>query len=290
MFRLNTDQNSPFWILHCEMNFRQKVSAKAKLLLDTGADIGLLPRWILPEKVLQYLEPDETYIKGIGEEKVPSIGRLSVTLSRGEKKLEDIRFSVVDHDVPAIIGLNFLRHPSVRKHSICHQKDLLGMTLKDNTEFVLKLDSTRELRPEKLKVVEEDGNVNLTRFSDLNQKLKYIKTELGIDLKHSNASELEEFCNLVLKYEKIFGPETGNFPGEVEFLTRGPPRAARQRPVPSHYEEAVDTKIKEMLEQGIIEECQNSRGWLSTILVTPKPNGDPRICMDFKQTINKCLI
>ena len=101
----------------------------------------------------------------------------------------------------------------------------------DNSKATFKLDSSRDVRPSKLSIVSEES-VYLSRFDNLNQKLNYIKDELGISLNHSNLSELEQFCDLVIKYEKIFGPETGNFPGEVEFLSRGPPRAARQRSVP----------------------------------------------------------
>ena len=291
MLRLNNDQLSPFWMLNCKIVFDQNLCAeKARFLLDTGADIGLLPKWILPEQVLQNLEPDVTCIKGIGEKSVKSLGRLTVSISENGHYYDNVRFSVVDYDVPAIIGMSFIKHPSVKMHSICHETDFLKLTRYDNTESVFKLDSTRDVRPVRLTVGPESSRIHVARFQNLSQKLKYIESELGVKLSHSNASELEQFADLIIKYENIFGPETGNFPGEVEFLTQGPPRCARQRPVPSQFEEAVDSKINQMLEMGIIEECPNSRGWLTTLLVVPKADGSPRICLDFKQTVNKSLI
>ena len=44
-----------------------------------------------------------------------------------------------------------------------------------------------------------------------------------------------------------------------------------------------------MEKDGLIEKVDTPEGWISNITVTPKPNGDIRICLDARE-INKVII
>ena len=291
---LMSNRNSPtaqFWILKCDMIFRQNFTAKnAEFLLDTGADVGILPKCILTPELVGILESDNTMIKGIGGANVKSAGALTVTIKKDEKTFENLRFLVVDQNTPPIIGLSFLQQSNVKKHTVSHREKRLKLTFDDGSKVNFELNLTRNLYRTRLNVENSGVSVFTAKFCSLEEKLKFIRNDIGLPLYHSNRSELEAFADLVLKYQDIFGPETGNFPGTVEFFTKGKPRCARQRPVPIQYEEAVDKLIQEMLKNDVIEPCPDSKGWLTSILVVPKSDGSPRVCMDFKQTVNKSLV
>ena len=283
--------NAQFWSLKCDISFRHNFTAKnAEFLLDTGANVGILPKCMLTPELLGILENDSTTVKGIGDMDVQSLGALTVSITKDKKTFENFRFLVVDQTVPPIIGLGFLQQSDLKKHTIYHRERRLEMVFDDSSVVNFELNLTRNVHPTRLNIQSSGQIVFLAKFNSLEEKLDYIRNEIGLPLNHSNRSELEAFADLVLKYQDIFGPETGNFPGVVEFHTKGRPRCARQRPVPSQYEEAVDVLIQKMLKNDIIEYCPDSKGWLTSLLVTPKNDGSPRICMNFKQTVNKSLI
>lgn len=60
------------------------------------------------------------------------------------------------------------------------------------------------------------------------------------------------------------------------------PVAQPYRRVPVPLEEAVDKKIDELLEQGIIEKVHEPSKWISPLVPVPK-NGDVRLCVDMRR-------
>jgi hypothetical protein len=62
----------------------------------------------------------------------------------------------------------------------------------------------------------------------------------------------------------------------------------RSRPVPS-MRQAVDMEIDRLLTNGIIEHVDPTVTpieWATPVVYVPKPNGQLRLCRDFKVTIN----
>ena len=44
-----------------------------------------------------------------------------------------------------------------------------------------------------------------------------------------------------------------------------------------------------MVKNGVIEECQDGKGFHSPLVLTPKKSGKIRVCSDFKGTLNMVL-
>lgn len=65
---------------------------------------------------------------------------------------------------------------------------------------------------------------------------------------------------------------------EIPIDIRVPPAQQRYRRVPVALEAATNKKIEELLAQDIIEKAEEATGWVSPMVVVPKPNGDVRIC------------
>ena len=58
---------------------------------------------------------------------------------------------------------------------------------------------------------------------------------------------------------------------------------------PYNLSKAIKKKITKMENDGLIEKVNTPQEWLSNIVVTPKSNGDVRICLDARQ-INKAIL
>ena len=128
----------------------------------------------------------------------------------------------------------------------------------------------------------------------MDSKVAWLKSNLGVSLAHHDPEQLLEMAELIFEYKDIFGdeskPETmGEFPTECSIPTHGRPRAVRVRPVALEMEAVVDAEIAKMLEQGVIEECTSPTSWNSALRLVTKKDGSWRVCVDFKQTLNRCL-
>ena len=62
-----------------------------------------------------------------------------------------------------------------------------------------------------------------------------------------------------------------------------PPVAQKPRRVPFALRDKVKAKIDELLRDDIIEEVAEPTGWVSPVVIIPKPNGDIRLCVDMRQ-------
>lgn len=61
------------------------------------------------------------------------------------------------------------------------------------------------------------------------------------------------------------------------------PVAQPYRRIPVALEGAVDAKIKELLNAGIIEKVDGPSVWISPVVVVPKSDDDVRICIDMRR-------
>jgi hypothetical protein len=63
------------------------------------------------------------------------------------------------------------------------------------------------------------------------------------------------------------------------------PKYCRARSVPYFMREKVEAELQRLVAEGTLEPVQFA-DWASPIVSVLKPNGDVRICGDFKQTVN----
>ncbi|XP_062716024.1 uncharacterized protein K02A2.6-like [Aedes albopictus] len=61
------------------------------------------------------------------------------------------------------------------------------------------------------------------------------------------------------------------------------------RRVPVALEEAVNSKLKELMARDIIEEKKGPVTWVSPLVVVGKANGEPRICLDLRR-VNEAVL
>ena len=62
------------------------------------------------------------------------------------------------------------------------------------------------------------------------------------------------------------------------------PVAQPVRMIPFGQRRKVDEKLDELLDEDIIEEVpEGPSGWISPLVVIPKPGGDVRICVDIRR-------
>ena len=61
------------------------------------------------------------------------------------------------------------------------------------------------------------------------------------------------------------------------------------RRIPFSMREKVEAKIKELLNEDIIEAVDGPTPWVSPVVIAPKPSGDIRLCVDMRQA-NSAII
>ena len=111
-------------------------------------------------------------------------------------------------------------------------------------------------------------------------------TDLGI----LNLNFLSE-SDLFTKYEKYFSGvgKLENFKLTLHIDETVTPVAQPVRRIPFAMREKVEVKLKELQDLDIIEPVEGPSSWVSPIVVTPKPSGDIRLCVDMRHA-NEAII
>ena len=127
-----------------------------------------------------------------------------------------------------------------------------------------------------------DNNVNKIESKQENkQKTKQPKPKREIPI------ELE--C-IIDEYKDIF-KGTGKLKNYQWSLFVDPtvnPIQQKIRRKPYHLREKIRRKLQELEKENIIESVDTHQSWISNIVVTPKSNGNIRVCLDARE-INKAL-
>ncbi|XP_054279273.1 uncharacterized protein K02A2.6-like [Macrosteles quadrilineatus] len=95
--------------------------------------------------------------------------------------------------------------------------------------------------------------------------------------------------NLLEKFKDVFEPGIGKIPdqlGHLQLVDGARPVFMKARPVPYALKLKVEQELDRLEEAGIISKTQESE-WGTPIVPVVKPNGDVRICADYKVTVNK---
>lgn len=99
---------------------------------------------------------------------------------------------------------------------------------------------------------------------------------------------VEQVCS---EHRSVFGTELGCAKGVTATLHVSPdakPKFYKVRPMPYALREAVDKKLIEMEQQGVISPVLHSE-WAAPLVCIPKRDRSVRICGDYNATINQWL-
>ena len=109
---------------------------------------------------------------------------------------------------------------------------------------------------------------------------------LGIvNLHVSNViSEPSPQDKLMTKFPTLFSGigQLRNVSVQLHIDTSVKPIAQQPQRIPFHIRQKVEDEIQNLAEKGIIEKVDGPTPWVSPLVVTPKKNGDVRICVDMR--------
>ena len=253
-------------------------------LLDTGSDDCILPFSAIGKLNQKYLAHCDQPLYGISKKPIIPLGQIYAKISIGDSEFHNIRIMVVDVPIPFLIGKTLLFHATMAEFKVSSS----------GTTFYRKFGS--RLKTHHATFINRAYQTTSATITDsLEEKLKWLDTQRCLKLPndHHNQDELKTVADLLLKYEDCFGyegTELGNFTSMVNIPTiDGMAKAQRQHPIAQQFQSVVDDEIEAMLKKGVIERCDDPKGFNSPIIVVKKKNGKPRVCANFKNSLNKCL-
>ena len=287
---------------------------KAVGLIDSGSTHSLVPARSLPEAILKNLAKSEVTFTGIACQGIQAVGQFISDINMGGLILSNVCFHVMPTGCPVLIGQNILRHAAIREYSISHvtsKATIWGKSAKFSVPLVegpcrvgyrllhqvyncddandgLEPDEEIEYGPPS-----RDISTDPKTLTNLEDKIRWLKNELEIELDHPNNDELEQFADLLIENRDVFGVgknKLGEFPKLVKIPTNGQSRSVKNNHIPEARQQAVCDQIMKMVEDGIIEECPDSQGFSSPLVAVMKKDGTVRVCANFKRTLNEVLV
>ena len=216
---------------------------RTRFLLDTGSQVSILPRNLLPSNV--DLQPSANmYLLAYDGSRIPTIGKVvrRVVNPRNGRRY-DVAFVVVQEGSP-LLSLNAILKMELMSLS---EKNILRLSLPMHSSS-LKTGSTQQVHDQ----------------------------------------SREKWDCLLEKYSDLFGTDLGKLQGvkvHIHLREGAKPVFMRARPVPFALQKKVEEALDLALAQGTLEKVSSS-DWASPTVNIPKPNGDIRICSDFKATVN----
>lgn len=95
---------------------------------------------------------------------------------------------------------------------------------------------------------------------------------------------------LKIKHPKVFGPGVGRLEGKYRIVLDKdmPPVQDPPRRVPVPLRDALKDTLDDLVRQDILAPVQQPTPWISSLVVVPKKDGKPRICLDPKH-LNKAI-
>ena len=101
--------------------------------------------------------------------------------------------------------------------------------------------------------------------------------------------KVENSLNKLLEqYSELFSSKLGkmkNFQAKLNVKQGATPKFCKARNIPFALQDAVKLELARLENEGILKPISYS-DWASPIVIVPKPDGDIRICADYKNTVN----
>ena len=114
------------------------------------------------------------------------------------------------------------------------------------------------------------------------------KVENEKNEKNDNKSNVED---VLVKYKDVFDPKLGtvkNVEASLELKEDASPKFFSPRQIPFAIKPQVEKEIKRLVEEGNWEKVQYSQ-WATPLVPIAKPDGEVRLCGDYKVTLNPQL-
>ena len=269
------------------------------MLFDPGASHTILDSRAFPENLFKYLKQTTFCTAGVGGTLVKAKGEFSARVQLGSGVFKGCTIYVAETDAPPLLGRNIIEHETNLSHKVDLGKATNGQRTviferlegrnrwTDSVKCVPALNTVAEL------VEKTSHSFAASSKGTLKEKLQWLETSYSIKLDYDNQKELVKFVDLLMEYEDIYSDVLGNFPYEVEIPTKTPngqSTSQKQHPIAAGFVDKVTAKIQKMLADGVIEISEDPKGYCSPILCVAKPNGDMRLCINYKNTLNKQLV
>lgn len=167
----------------------------------------------------------------------------------------------------------------------------------------------RKLQPSKTKIQGVTGNslnvlgqfTAFVRVKENSSKITFIVTDsgplvLGLDALHALKLNLvfqtSSSVDMPNEIQALIGKCHQNTGGmqttPADFDITGDPKFLKARPVPYGLRAAVENNLNELVQSGILKPVTSSQ-WATPIVTPLKANGQPRICGDYRITVNPQL-
>ena len=265
-------------------------------LVDPGSNCNLISAGILPADFLELVRRPTRSVTGVGGGET-AIGEFYAPVFINESKFDEVRFIVVESSTcPTIIGLPIWDHATVENVVFCHKSKRITFNRTSGKSESAGFVKSGNTLPKVPTVRDSAYNVKVcpTQLSSTKERVEWVKRNIGIELVWPDQNELDAMARLVIEFQHVFGSDDedmGEFPTPCRIKTdptKGP-YAVNVRQVPLERQKSLDAEIDKMLRLGIIERCDDSRGWNSPIVMVKKSDGTWRPCANFKPTLNRCL-
>ena len=258
-------------------------------MLDSGATISTFPLCRIPQNVRHAIRPTCSTLRGIGGN-ADLAGEITASIYLGSNStapIRDVTILVTRSNNPVLIGQNVLKDDTIR---YWHE---------DNTDGKIKF-CRLGVQPEyhAVEVLSKEALQNefngLSQHSTFKEKSDWLKTNKNVKLPEGfKRHETEALVDLLLKHKDVLGTDDndpGTFVRSVSLPTNGKSKSVGQFPIAEALREKFDAELAKMESEGIIEPCSDPKGFNSPAFPVLKKNGNIRVVVNFKPTLNQCLV
>ena len=293
LFSLNASQYTTYCMATIEC---KHAILKVPAILDTGSSVSLIPYSHFQGNELESeLIKTSVKITGVSPGYSPIVGKINCNVIIGaECKFRNICCYVTSHNNPCLFGNDVLRHKSVLSFN------------QDNMSSAITINQMVNGEPKSFKIEQFDQNhhnfsCSRVKFSgNSNSRAEWLESN-GIsfpvrtdaeNMKHILEDDIEKISDLLMNYQQIIGSEDnqGLFTQPITIPTNGESKSIPKNHVPQALEKSVTEEIQKMIKQGIIEPCEDPKGFNSPVFAVLKSNGATRVVANFKSTLNRVLI